>query len=817
MTFLVIRILLVISLVISIYLIALTLERGRSQMRYNFIYAMAALLMYILGYLIEMTVHESGGGVVAIKIMYLGTCFMPPFFFFFVADYCEVQLPKNYYRIPMLSFSTLNYLLVATFDHHRLIYADYYYNATNPIDGMHIIPGGPLYYVSTVYSFICIGLSCFLLIRDMVRRGRSRRLALILFLISSLAPVLANLIYIILSFIFPVGGVAGINLTAFVMVISNAMLYFIIVRNDFFDLAPKAYAITLDLIRDAFVVLDARLGYSSCNKNAAALFPGLVEMNKGASILKLENWPPELSETRGGEEKKEIQFALPHRKNRMYSGWVNTVVAEEDKSTLGWVVLIQDITETMGYIKSIQAQRDEIAAMRDNLKEGIFLMDRELRIEPSYSKALEDVFSGSDFQGRPFTGLLAKSFSPGELETVKDYFTMIFEKSIDPDMLEDINPLHEFSYTSVETGAEKTLKGRFAPVDRENGEIFILGTFQDITAEVKLKKQLEEKETFRQEEMRSIFELLQVDQNVFNEFIEDTEYEFDRMNDRMKNRKLPPEQTLIEIYQSVHAIKSNALIVGLGSFGEKLHRLETKIKELQRKETVTFEDLLHITMEIEARMQDKDKFLEILNRIQTFNAQSEETIERNAHIFVELLTRACSKAASDLGKLARLEVTAFDFRALLHGQRRAMKEILTQLVRNAVYHGIEDPEKRTVLEKDKTGRISLSIAVDGDSIHMVLQDDGQGLDLDKIAVQAEAQGLIKNSADRTDKQYLTGLIFQPGFSTSGDENMYAGRGIGLNFIKDRLKDLHGSLKVRSAKGRGAVFDIQIPLAAEPET
>jgi two-component system chemotaxis sensor kinase CheA len=313
--------------------------------------------------------------------------------------------------------------------------------------------------------------------------------------------------------------------------------------------------------------------------------------------------------------------------------------------------------------------------------------------------------------------------------------------------------------------------------------------------------------------MRSIFELLQVDQKIFNDFIEDTDYEFERVNDKLKNREIPPEQILIEIYQSVHAIKSNALIVGLGSFGEKLHRLETEIKELQRKEKISFEDLLHITVEIEERMQDKDKFLEILSRIQAFNVQGGETMARDANVFIELLTRACNKAAADLGKMVRLEVEAFDAGALLHGQRRAMKEMLTQLVRNAVYHGIEDPENRTALEKDQTGLISLSITTDKDSIHMVLKDDGRGLDLDKIATQAEVRGLIRNSGDRTDKQFLTNLIFQPGFSTSEDENMHAGRGIGLNLIKDRLKELHGSLKVRSARGQGTIFVIRIPLAA----
>jgi hypothetical protein len=376
----IIRGLLFLSLVFSIYLIVVTLERGRSPKRFNFAYMMAALFFYILGYFIEMNVTDSGGGAVASKVMYLGGCFMSPNFFFFVAAYCEIQLPKKFYQIPMLVISALNYLLVATFEYHHFIYADYYYNTANPIDGMHVTPGSALYYFYQIYSLICIGLSCFILIRAMIQR-KGRRLAFTLLLISALAPLLANFLYILISFVFPVSGIGGVNLAGFVMVISNALLYFIVLRNDLLDLAPKAYALTLDLIRDAFVVLDTKMGYSGSNKNALFLFPDLEGMSKGTPVSKLKHWPKELSAAPEGE-KREIEFTLPHRENKTYSGWVNPLIAE-DKKSLGWAVLIQDITETVGYIKNIQAQRDEMAAMRDNLKEGIFLMNRDFRIEPS--------------------------------------------------------------------------------------------------------------------------------------------------------------------------------------------------------------------------------------------------------------------------------------------------------------------------------------------------------------------------------------------------------------------------------------------------
>jgi two-component system chemotaxis sensor kinase CheA len=777
---------------------------------------MAALFLYLLGYFIEMTARSSGEGVIAIKIMYLGGCFLSPFFFFFSADYCEIQIPKKIYKIPMIIISSLNFIMVATFDYHGLIYYDYFFNAVNPIDGMHVIPGGPFYYFSTIYSFVCIGLTCFLLIRAMIRHGKNRRLAFTLLLISSLAPLLANIIYIAISFIFPVGGIAGINLTAFVMVISNAIFYFIILRKDLFDLAPKAYAITLDLIRDAFVVLDTKLGYASSNKNAQALFPELAELSKGIPIFSVKNWPEELSSPGGEGEKKERPFTLPHREGRTYSGWVNPVIADEDKSPLGWVVLIQDITEITGYIKNIQAQRDEIAAMRDNLKEGIFLMDKDFRIEPSYSKALEDVLSGSGFQGRSFIDLLSRSFSPQNLETIKDYFTMIFDRSVDPDMLEEINPLQEFTYTSITTGDIKTLRGLFAPVDRGEGQILVLGTFQDITAEVRLKKQLAEEEGRRQEEMRNIFELLQVEQKSFNDFIEDAEYEFDRVNSGLNKKNMPPQDLLVEIYQSIHAIKSNSLVLGLHTFGEKLHILETSIKELRQKETVSPDDMLFIAAEVEKRTRDKDKFLELLRHIQNFNSLSGETIKKDEQIFVETLSRACTRTAEDLSKKARLTVEHFDTEALLHGQRRLMKEILTQFIRNAVTHGIETPAGRRRLGKEETGVISLSVKIEGDFIHITLKDDGQGLDFDRIARKAEIQGLIKNREDKNNRHFLSSVIFMPGFSTAEVENQYAGRGIGLNLVKDRLTEARGSISLRSASGKGLSADIRIPLKPQKQ-
>jgi chemotaxis protein histidine kinase CheA len=209
-------------------------------------------------------------------------------------------------------------------------------------------------------------------------------------------------------------------------------------------------------------------------------------------------------------------------------------------------------------------------------------------------------------------------------------------------------------------------------------------------------------------------------------------------------------------------------------------------------------------------MKDMDKFLDILDRIRDFTSEKNSGTKDEQEVFIETLSKACSRASSDLDKKVRFTIASFDKAALDGKERRAMKEILTQLIRNAVYHGIESPEERIKKGKEETGDISLSVTLEDGIIRMILKDDGQGLNLSRIAERASALGLIKNGDAKIDKKLLSKVIFSPGFSTSETENLHAGRGIGLNLVSERLKELHGSIRLESIKDGGLLFDIRIP-------
>lgn len=485
-----------------------------------------------------------------------------------------------------------------------------------------------------------------------------------------------------------------------------------------------------------------------------------------------------------------------------------TIVYEQTKITKDkWVAKLT---------RQLKSERDEMEVMKDNLSVGLFLMDGDYRIQPQYSQALEKILSGSDaderldLQGKSFVEILSNSVKEKERETLKDYFTMVINRSFDAQMLEEINPLHQFTYVGP-GGEEKTLRCSFAPVDNEDGSVYILGTVSDNTREVALQRQLSEEESKRNEEMRALFEVIHVEPRVLNDFIEDTEYEFDRINTILKDQSRTSREVMVEMFQSVHAIKSNSVILGLASFGAKLHALEDEIKALRERSDICFDEVLHVTFELEKLMRVKDGFKAVIDKIRSFRVGENRMQEE--HVLVQTLEKVIDKAAADLGKKARLSVK-IDAAAMEAGPRRVIKEVLTQLVRNAMYHGIESPDGRATAGKDEAGLISLSISYASGKIVIDLSDDGKGIDFNAIRAKAESMNLVADRAQLEDRNALTQLIFAPGFSTAETANMHAGRGIGLNLVRERIKEMKGAIKLQTDEGKGTTFRITIPVEVQ---
>jgi len=139
-----------------------------------------------------------------------------------------------------------------------------------------------------------------------------------------------------------------------------------------------------------------------------------------------------------------------------------------------------------------------------------------------------------------------------------------------------------------------------------------------------------------------------------------------------------------------------------------------------------------------------------------------------------------------------------------------MSDPLVHLVRNALDHGIELPEQRKQAGKPEIGRLHLNAFHQSGSIVIQISDDGAGFDIEKVRAKAVKKGWITPDENLVEEQ-LYEFIFQPGFSTSESVSDVSGRGVGMDVVRRNIRDLGGSIEVKSVTGKGTKFSIRLPL------
>ncbi|MBO1894754.1 chemotaxis protein CheA [Shewanella sp. BF02_Schw] len=142
----------------------------------------------------------------------------------------------------------------------------------------------------------------------------------------------------------------------------------------------------------------------------------------------------------------------------------------------------------------------------------------------------------------------------------------------------------------------------------------------------------------------------------------------------------------------------------------------------------------------------------------------------------------------------------------------ALADPLVHLVRNSVDHGIEMPITREASGKSRTGTITLSASQEGDHILLKIEDDGAGMDPEKLKQIAISRGVLdEDTASRMTDNEAYNLIFAPGFSTKVEISDISGRGVGMDVVKTRINQLNGTVYIDSMKGKGTVLEIKVPL------
>jgi two-component system chemotaxis sensor kinase CheA len=139
-----------------------------------------------------------------------------------------------------------------------------------------------------------------------------------------------------------------------------------------------------------------------------------------------------------------------------------------------------------------------------------------------------------------------------------------------------------------------------------------------------------------------------------------------------------------------------------------------------------------------------------------------------------------------------------------------LSDPLVHMIRNAVDHGLELPAQRITKAKQALGTIRLSASHQRGGIVIAVQDDGRGLDRDRILAKARERGVVKANSTLTDAEIFA-LIFAPGFSTAEVVTDLSGRGVGMDVVRRNIEKLRGKVEIQSVAGHGTTFTIVLPL------
>lgn len=173
------------------------------------------------------------------------------------------------------------------------------------------------------------------------------------------------------------------------------------------------------------------------------------------------------------------------------------------------------------------------------------------------------------------------------------------------------------------------------------------------------------------------------------------------------------------------------------------------------------------------------------------------------------MSRILREAAEATGKQAHLitlgEATEVD-KTLIE----RLADPLTHMIRNAVDHGLEPPDRRAAAGKEPEGTIRLQAAHRSGSVVITLRDDGAGLDRARILARAVAKGLVPVEAELSEAE-IDNLLFLPGFSTAEQVSSLSGRGVGLDVVRNAVAALGGRVAIASTPGEGTEFTISLPL------
>ncbi|MBL8482891.1 MAG: type IV pili methyl-accepting chemotaxis transducer N-terminal domain-containing protein [Rhodocyclaceae bacterium] len=498
-------------------------------------------------------------------------------------------------------------------------------------------------------------------------------------------------------------------------------------------------------------------------------------------------------------------------------------------ATINFVIIL---VHFIGHLRRADRELESARKQTDDIlrttQEGLFLLDPEYRIGTQHSRALAGMLGTGQPGGANLLDLLRPVVSQKTLDTAREYLDLLLKHEVKEKLVASLNPLDRVEINMSEApgiASQRYLKFAFNRVKEGKRVTHLLVTANDITRRVQLEQDLKESEERSANQMSMLVELLRVDPAAMQEFLAGAGSALDGMNALLKDQTEGREAhgaRINGIYRIAHRLKGDAAGLGLSSLAGNVHALETQLSELRERSDLMGEHFLPVTVRVKALFADLEAIQSVVTRVAAMRAavvvdppRPAADAQAQALQFVQRWRAYATQIAQRRQKCVELSYGGIDIATLDAAQRETIVGVVNQFIRNAIVHGIESPDERRVRGKPAAGQLSVYVMRNEEGgVDLSFRDDGQGISTERIRLAALKSGLLspERAHTSTDRE-LIALIFAPGMSTQDHADTDAGRGAGLDAVKEMVVGQGGRIRIGTTRGEYCHFRVTLPAAA----
>jgi len=393
----------------------------------------------------------------------------------------------------------------------------------------------------------------------------------------------------------------------------------------------------------------------------------------------------------------------------------------------------------------------------------------------------------------------------------------LFNEDMDEDVVNQLNPIEQVKIYSETDGivTTKYIRVNFTRIWRRDRIANIMVTVSDETESVLLQKHLEDAEKKKKQETEQVLSILKIDPSLIRGFLYNAKRTLTGISERYEANKDRDLKALLDFtFETIHNLKGNAVVIGLDIMSEKFHEVEEAIESLKLKE-VTGKDFLTILYEID----DADKMIDEMSSMLRKVADIYRKYPSGGHVvsnimLIDNLERSVKLLSDKMDKPVDFFFKNESNLVLPNEHIDAFRDIMIQLIRNSVKHGIEDRETRTSLGKLIRGTISIELDQPKDQrFEICYMDDGRGLDVIRVKQRAVQSGILTEfEAEKLTHDQVINLIYEKGFSTATEVDENAGRGRGMNLVKTLIEEMNGTFTTTFEEGKYFKLIINLPIS-----